>query len=100
METVYSLRRSAKGDVQQILIPDEENLTKWQVFAVGLGEKAKVFIGALWENYDKTQKYQKSLGVNKIGLASPVTNHPWDCLIMSHDVIWMKTVADADPLLH
>ena len=28
METVYSLRRSAKGDVQQILIPDEENLTK------------------------------------------------------------------------
>ena len=25
-ETVYSLRRSTKGDVQQMFIPDEENL--------------------------------------------------------------------------
>ena len=27
-ETVYSLRRSVKADVQQMFIPDEENLTK------------------------------------------------------------------------
>ena len=29
--TLYSLRRSSKGDVQQMFIPDEENLTKYDL---------------------------------------------------------------------
>ena len=31
METVLSLRRSSKGDVQQMLMPDEENLKKFNM---------------------------------------------------------------------